>query len=277
MPARSASASRASSRATETAASSTIWRSSSSRAPAARREVGLERDATALERAHEPGEQIRGARADERDRRLHLRCAHELVDGRHAERRVDLGVELLAQRDSMLARSSARVSNSLAARASSSSSSGSIFSCTSRTVISTVELEPSASGKAICFVSPADAPMSAASISRGEAAAPELDDRVRLRLAFGVDEVDDERVARPGGRSPAGASSATDSRSASISASSDSCGISTSARGTSSLGPVDELGERLHLDGRDEAPGLVRGAGELELVLRVGDRAHAAA
>ena len=77
------------------------------------------------------------------------------------------------------------------------------------------------------------------------------------------------------GRSPAGASSATDSRSASISASTASCGTSTSARGDLERRPVDELRERLHLDRRDEAPRFVGRVGKLELVLRVGDRAHA--
>src|SRR4029079_15246295 len=90
---------------------------------------------------------------------------------------------------------------------SSSSSSGRTFSWISRTVISTFELEPSARGNAICFVSPADAPTSAASHAAGgraerrlelggDPATSQLHDRVRLRLAVGVHEVDDQRVAR---------------------------------------------------------------------------------
>ena len=67
-------------------------------AAAARREVGVERDAAALERAREAREQIAGTGTHERERGLHLRGADELVDGGDPERGVDLGVELLAQR-----------------------------------------------------------------------------------------------------------------------------------------------------------------------------------
>jgi hypothetical protein len=135
---------------------------------------------------------------------------------------------------SMLARSSAMVSNSLAERASSSSTSGSTFSWISRTVISTFEVEPSPSGNAICFVSPAFAPESASSISG--ASLPPPSSTTVSGCASPSASTRSTRSVSPGcaGRSPAGASSATDSRSASISASTDSCGTSTWARGTSS-------------------------------------------
>ena len=105
---------------------------------------------------------------------------------------------------SILARRSPSVSNSLAARARSSSSGGSTFSCTSRTVISTVDVVPSASAKDTCFVSPAEAPSRAASSCAAMRPAPELDDRVALSLSVGVDEIDDERVAVPGGAAVGG-------------------------------------------------------------------------
>ena len=67
--------------------------------------------------------------------------------------------------DSMLARSSASVSNSLAARASSSSSSGQHLLLHLATVDLDVRAAPVGHGDATCFVSPADAPRSAASSS----------------------------------------------------------------------------------------------------------------
>ena len=87
------------------------------------------------------------------------------------------------------------------------------------------------------------------------------------------------RACRPrcAGRSPAGASSATDSRSASISASTDSCGTSTSARGTSSVVQSTSSGSGCTSTVATKLHAVVGGIGQLELVLRVGDRAHAAA
>ncbi len=67
-------------------------------ARAGRLQVGLDRDAAPLERADEAGEEVGGARLDERERRLHVRLPHELVHGGHPVGRVDLGVDLLAER-----------------------------------------------------------------------------------------------------------------------------------------------------------------------------------
>ena len=104
-------------------------------APAARGEVGLERDAAALERAHEPGEEIGGARADERKRRLHLGRADELVHRGHPERRVDLRVELLAERPLDARARAPRACRTRSPRGPARRrAAGRYFSCTSRTV-----------------------------------------------------------------------------------------------------------------------------------------------
>ena len=144
MPARSASASSASSRAIETAASRTNWRWISSRARAARGQVGLERDAAALQRADERRS------AGPRRATATSGSAGCTFDASTSCRRRPRGTPRRSRRRaaravcaSMLARSSASVSNSLAARASSSSTGGRIFSCTSRTVTSTVPVLPS--------------------------------------------------------------------------------------------------------------------------------------
>ena len=79
------------------------------------------------------------------------------------------------------------------------------------------------------------------------------------------------------GRPSAGASSATDSRSASSSASTASCGTSTSARGTSSVVQSTISGSGCTSTVAAKRPRLVGVRRELELVLGLGDRAHAAA
>ena len=95
----------------------------------------------------------------------------------------------------MSARSSAIVSNSLAERASSSSSSGSTFPLISLTVISTDarRLVRQLVGHALRLA------RRRADERRldllDEPAGAELDDRVALGLAVGRDDVDDERVA----------------------------------------------------------------------------------
>ena len=106
-----------------------------------------------------------------------------------------------------------------------------------------------------------------------EAARAELEDGVALRLARGVDEVDDERVAllrgpAVGGRELGhGLAQRLD------------LGVDRLLRNLD-LGardlerrPVGDLGERLHVDGGGEAPALVGCGRELVLVLRLGDGA----
>ena len=133
----------------------------------------------------------------------------------------------------MLARSSARVSNSLAARASSSSTSGRTFSWISCTVTSTFACEPSGSSYDDCFVSPAVAPRIAASSSG--ASRPVPSSTTVSRCASPSESTRSTITVSPSraGRPSAGESSATDSRSASISASTASWGTSASTRGTS--------------------------------------------
>ena len=108
-----------------------------------------------------------------------------------------------------------------------------------------------------------------------EATSAQLDHGVRLSLAIGVDEIDDERVTRLG-RPLARRSELRDRLAERLDLGIDGLLRNLDLRARHlELRPVDELGERLHLDGRDEAPGLVGGSGKLELVLRVGDGPHA--
>ena len=110
-----------------------------------------------------------------------------------------------------------------------------------------------------------------------QATGTELDHGVPLRLALGVDDVDDDRVADLrrtafGGR-----------KLGNRLAQRFDLGVDSLLRHLDLLArhlerrPVDDLGERLDLDRRRERPRLVRRARELELELRVGDRAHAVA
>ena len=176
----------------------------------------------------------------------------------------------------MLARSSASVSNSLAARASSSSISR------QHLLLHLAHGDLDGRARAVrererdLLRLPGRRSDERRLDLGGESPAAQLDDRVRLRLAFGVDEIDDERVARLS-RTLACRRELRDGLAERL-----DLGVQRLLRNLDlgarylELGPVDELGERLHLDGRDEAPGLVRGAGKLELVLRVGDGPHAA-
>ena len=169
----------------------------------------------------------------------------------------------------MLARRSPSVSNSLAARARSSSSGGSTFSCTSRTVISTVESSVGEREGHLLRVPGRGAEQSRLELAR-HAAGSELDDRVALSLSLGVDEIDDERVAVPGGAAVGGCElgdrlprpRARRPRLLRY--------LDLGARHLERR-PVDDLGERLDLDGRREAPRLVGGIGKLELVLGLRD------
>ena len=170
---------------------------------------------------------------------------------------------------SMLARNSASVSNSLADRASSSSSSAENLLLHLRTVTFDGRARPVGEGNAICFVSPADAPTSAASSSVESRPPPSSRTVSRLGLAVGVEEIDEERVARLRGTIARGRE-LCDGLAQRL-----DLGVHRVLRnldlGTRDFErrPVDELGERLHLDGRDEAPRFVGRVGKLELVGRV--------
>ena len=112
---------------------------------------------------------------------------------------------------------------------------------------------------------------------RREPPAAELDHGVVLRLALGVDEVDDQGVA--------GLRRALDGRRELRHRLAErlDLGVHRFLRhlhlGPRDLEgrPVGDLGQRLHLDRRREAPLAVRSLGQLEVVLRVRDRAHAVA
>jgi hypothetical protein len=130
-------------------------------------QVGLWRDPAALEGPDETGEELAGTRLDELARRLDVRRIDERVDCGWASS--SICAPILCSRS---VRSSSSVSNSLAARASSSSSGGRIFSFTSLSAISTVPRSPSASSTSTCFVSPADMPRIASSISSSTRPAP---------------------------------------------------------------------------------------------------------
>ncbi len=95
----------------------------------------------------------------------------------------------------MSARRSAIVSNSLAERASSSSSSGSTFALISLTVISTVAEDSSASSYGTRLRLAGRGADERGLDLLHEPAGAELDDGVALGLAVGRDDVDDERVA----------------------------------------------------------------------------------
>ena len=184
-------------------------------------EVGLRRDAAALERADEAGQQLARCaprRAGRRARRSRPRRARR-------RRPRGTGVSTSSSscsrmRSSMSARSSSSVSNSLAARASSSSSGGSTFSLISLTR----RRRPSPSSRRRARTRPPSSrprvmPASAR-LDLVDAGGPRRARR-RSRAApppSSSSEVDDER-RRPSraGRSSTGASSATETRSASSS------------------------------------------------------------
>ena len=120
-------------------------------------QVGLDGDAPALERLHEAGQQPVRPCGDQALRRLDVRRLDERVDGRGTELGLDSASSCSRRRDSMSARSSASVSNSLAVFASSSSSGGSTFSLISFSVAVTDCVAPSSpTSNAISFSSPAD-------------------------------------------------------------------------------------------------------------------------
>ena len=174
------------------------------------------------------------------------------------------------KRPSMSARSSASVSNSLAARASSSSISGSTFWLIDLSVTSTVAEVSSPSSYATCFVSPTLAPTSAVSTSSTSRPAAELDDGVGLRLSGRADEIDDDGVTRL--RGPVGDRHELGDRFAQrVELARDQLlGHLVLGARHLELRPVDDLGQRLHLDGRLERPGLVVGGRQLEVVLGPG-------
>ena len=97
MPALSATASSASSRATDRAASARRRSSSCCGRLVRDREVGLRRDPAALERLDEPVEELARARLDERAGRLDVRRLDERVGGGGAELRLGLLLDLLAR------------------------------------------------------------------------------------------------------------------------------------------------------------------------------------
>ena len=96
---------------------------------------------------------------------------------------------------SISSRSSARVSNSLADFASSSSSGGSTGSLISLTVTSAFFSAPSGPAKVIVFVSPAFIPRSPRSSSSSRRPAPSCTTKSRCASPDLVDEVDDQDVA----------------------------------------------------------------------------------
>ena len=92
----SATASSASSRATERAASARRRSSSCSRGLVGHRQIGLRRDAAALERLDETREELAGARLDQWGGRLDVRCVDEGVGRGRPELRLGLLLDLLA-------------------------------------------------------------------------------------------------------------------------------------------------------------------------------------
>ena len=136
--------------------------------------------------------------------------------------------------------------------------------------MSTVPVVPSPRGKLTLFVSPAvGADESGLELGR-HAAGAELDDGVALRLPRGVDEVDHERVALLRGP-PVRRRQLGDGLAQRLDLGLDGVlrDLDLGARDLERR-PVDDLGERLHVDRRGEAPALVRGRRELVLELRLG-------
>src|ERR671936_512529 len=132
-------------------------------------------------------------------------------------------------RRSMSVRRSSCVWNSLAARASSSSSGGSTFSFSSFSAAGAWMAEPPGRGGSASFVSPGCVPVSARSRSSTRLPAPSSTTRSRWPSPSGlrtsITTTSPVRAARPS----TGASSATDERRSSSSASTTSCGTSGSA------------------------------------------------
>ena len=163
------------------------------------------------------------------------------------------------------------MSNSLAERARSSSSGGRIFSFTSLSVTSTVLVWPSPSAYSTCL-----------RLARGhaderlldlfeDAARPELDRVVALRLAAVGDEVDDERVARL--RGALDGRELGDREAERLDLLVDELGGHLDVRGADLEAlPVRDLDLRLDVDGRGEAERLGRLGGKLVVVLRPRDR-----
>ena len=175
----------------------------------------------------------------------------QLVDRGDPERRVDLGVELLAQRP-LDARAQLRDRVELARRAREL-----VVDLRQDLLLHLahgdldVRARPSASGKSTCFVSPAVAPIRADSMLGSEPSTAELDDRVRLRLAVGVDEVDEERVAGLSG-AVAGRRELRHRVAQCFDLGVDRLLRHLDLRaGNLERRPVDELRERLHVDRRD--------------------------
>src|SRR5919201_1453050 len=130
-------------------------------------------------------------------------------------------------RRSMSVRRSSCVWNSLAARASSSSSGGGTFSFSSLSAAVAWMAEPPRCGSSTSFVSPGCVPVSARSRSSTRLPAPSSTTRWRSPsgLRTSITTTSPVRAARPS----TGASSATDERRSSSSASTTSCGTSGSA------------------------------------------------
>ena len=267
MPAFSATASSASSRATDCAASARICAVSTLRRLAGDLEVGLRRDAAARERADEA---VRAARARASRRAGRPPCTFEAATSastaaaRNAASISSSSARGSAPRCRRAARAS--VSNSLAERASSSSTSGSTFSLTCLTVTRHVAVgrrrarrrHPSSRRRSRRRAPPRSPRRAGPSRARRPC---------RTGLARRADEVDDERVAllrRP----VVGRDELRDGLRAAPRA--------PARRAPRDLGlgarhlerrPVDDLGRRLHLDRGRERPRLVVGRRQLEVVL----------
>ena len=233
-------------------------------------------DAAPAERADEAVEQLARARLDERAGRLDVRRSHERVDGGGSERRVDL----LLDRDAdapldVRAQLGERVELARRARQL-------VVDLRQHLLVDVLDGDRDGGVGLVGEVVRDLLRLPDARADEGrldlldEPPRPELDDRVRLRLARRALQVDDERVALPG-RTVVGRHELGDGLPQRLELLVDELlrDLGLGARHLEGR-PVDDLGGGLHLDRGRERPRLLVGRRQLEVVLGRRDRAAAA-
>src|SRR5581483_10693881 len=236
------------------------------------REVGLGRDPASLERAHQAGEELRGPGLDERSRRLDVRGDDERVRRGGPELRLDLLLDLLAQRRlDVGAQLGKRIELARGARQL-------VVDRRQDLLLQLLERDLDSG-----LLSVRELVLDALRLARrhadegllelfDHAAEPQFDDVVALGVAVGGDEVDDQRVARLG-RPALDRYELRDREPVRLELLVDELRRNLDLGGRHlELRPVRDLDLRLHVDRRGEAEVLVGALRELVVVLRPRDR-----
>ena len=226
-----------------------------------------------------PASSSRGARLDERARRLDVRRLDERVGGGGAELRLDLVLDLLAE--ALLdvgAQLGERVELARGARQL-------VVERRQHLLLELLERDrrPSPSTRRRARTRrpssrPATCPTSASSSSSTQAARAELDDEVALRLAPSAltrSTTTTSPVAGRRGPRPATSSATAKPERLELLRRPAPRAPRRRRRGTSSARPVGHLDLRLHVDGGGEAERPLGRLGQLVVVLGLGDRADA--